>query len=77
MQNDEGKNVDLYIPRKCSWTNRLIAAKDHASVQINFGVADKSSGVWTRENKTFALAGYIRAKGEADAALNVLCKDLM
>ncbi len=34
MQNDEGNIVDLYIPRKCSATNRLITAKDHASVQI-------------------------------------------
>ena len=34
MQNDEGHIVDLYIPRKCSATNRLITAKDHASVQI-------------------------------------------
>ena len=34
MQNDEGRIVDLYIPRKCSATNRLITAKDHASVQI-------------------------------------------
>ena len=34
MQNDEGKIVYLYIPRKCSATNRLITAKDHASVQI-------------------------------------------
>ena len=35
MQNDEQKIVDLYIPRKCSATNRLIAAKDSASVQID------------------------------------------
>ena len=34
MQNDQGNIVDLYIPRKCSATNRLITAKDHASVQI-------------------------------------------
>jgi hypothetical protein len=34
MQNDNGVIVDLYIPRKCSATNRLITAKDHASVQI-------------------------------------------
>ena len=26
--------MDIYIPRKCSATNRLITAKDHASVQI-------------------------------------------
>jgi hypothetical protein len=37
MQNDSGEMVDLYIPRKCSATNRLIAAGDHASVQFNVG----------------------------------------
>ena len=34
MQNSEGKYVDLYIPRKCQATNRLIDCKDTASVQI-------------------------------------------
>ena len=28
MQNDEGKIIDLYLPRKCSATNKLISAKD-------------------------------------------------
>jgi len=37
MQNDAGEMVDLYIPRKCSATNRLIGAGDHASVQFNIG----------------------------------------
>ncbi len=35
MQNEENKIVDLYIPRKCSATNKLITAKDTASVQID------------------------------------------
>ena len=34
MQNDKNDIVDLYIPRKCSATNSLITAYDHASVQI-------------------------------------------
>ena len=71
MQNDEGKNVDLYIPRKCTATNRVIRAKDHASVQINIGHVD-ASGVYTSEYTTVAFAGYLRAKGEGDAALNRL-----
>ena len=28
MQNEEGRVVDLYLPRKCSATNRLIPAKE-------------------------------------------------
>lgn len=34
MQDEQQNIVDIYIPRKCSATNRLITAKDHASVQI-------------------------------------------
>ena len=34
MINEKGEIQDKYIPRKCSATNRLIVATDHASVQI-------------------------------------------
>ena len=40
MQNANNEIVDLYIPRKCSATNRLITSQDHSAVQIN--VADVS-----------------------------------
>ena len=59
MINAEGENVDLYIPRKCSWTNRLIEAKDHASVQINIGHLDQS-GVYNGKYTTVALSGFVR-----------------
>ena len=59
MINAEGENVDLYIPRKCSWTNRLIEAKDHASVQVNVGHLDQS-GVYNGQYTTFALSGFVR-----------------
>lgn len=71
MENDEGKRVDLYIPRKCSATNRLIAAKEHAAVQMNVGQID-TEGKYTSEFYTFHLAGMIRQKGESDACLNRL-----
>jgi small subunit ribosomal protein S21e len=46
LQNASGNTVDLYIPRKCSATNRLIQAKDHGSVQINIAHVD-SQGTYT------------------------------
>ena len=52
--------MDLYIPRKCAWTNRLIAAKDHASIQLNIGHLD-DSGVYTGQYTTLALSGFVRA----------------
>jgi len=68
---------DLYIPRKCSYTNRLIGAKDHASVQFNVCRVD-NNGVMIKDksqNISFAISGYIRAKAKSDAAVNVLATD--
>jgi len=69
---------ELYVPRKCSGTNQLINAKDHASVQINVALLD-SNGVYRSDFTTFAFSGFLRAKGESDATLNRLAceKNLM
>merc|ERR1712224_815440 len=75
MQNDEGRIVDLYLPRKCSATNRLIPAKEHGSVQLNVGQVNET-GRYTGEFYTFALAGFIRQRGESDACLNRLMHEL-
>ncbi|KAB7502993.1 40S ribosomal protein S21 [Armadillidium nasatum] len=61
MQNDSGDYVDLYVPRKCSASNRIIFAKDYASIQINIAEID-DSGRMTGHNKTYAICGEIRRK---------------
>ena len=71
MQNAEGTYVDLYIPRKCHATNRLIDCKDTASVQITLNtdgleVENKKED----KNLTMVISGFVRTKGNADAALN-------
>ncbi|CAL4935353.1 unnamed protein product [Urochloa decumbens] len=71
MENEEGKVVDLYVPRKCSATNRIITAKDHASVQINIGHVDEN-GLYDGHFTTFALSGFVRAQGDADSSLDRL-----
>jgi small subunit ribosomal protein S21e len=72
MQNEAGENVDLYIPRKCSWTNRLVRAKDHTSVQINVAQVDPMTGLATGSYTPYAIAGYVRFKSESDVALTTL-----
>ncbi|XP_009799100.1 small ribosomal subunit protein eS21y-like [Nicotiana sylvestris] len=67
MQNEEGQNVDLYIPRK--W---VITSKDHASVQLNVGHLDDKGLYILGSFTTFALCGFIRAQGDADSALDRL-----
>ena len=71
MQNQAGDYVDLYIPRKCEATNRLIDCKDSASVQITLNTdglnVDKKGD---QKNFTVILSGFVRSKGNSDAALN-------
>eukprot|EP00608_Synchroma_pusillum_P001526 CAMPEP_0198423864 /NCGR_PEP_ID=MMETSP1452-20131203/3427_1 /TAXON_ID=1181717 /ORGANISM="Synchroma pusillum, Strain CCMP3072" /LENGTH=83 /DNA_ID=CAMNT_0044144187 /DNA_START=57 /DNA_END=308 /DNA_ORIENTATION=+ len=74
MQNDAGQPVDLYIPRKCSWTSRLLAATDKGAVQINVGMVDPETGRYTKTFHTFALSGYIRHKAEGDMAMTELVR---
>ncbi|ORX37491.1 ribosomal protein S21e [Piromyces finnis] len=62
MQNDKGKLVDLYIPRK--WTT--------ASVQINIGDVDPETGVYTKTFTTFAFSGNVRSQGESNDSLDRL-----
>lgn len=57
MQNETGEFVDMYIPRKCSASNRIIAAKDHASIQINIADVDPTTGRMTGSNTTYAICG--------------------
>ena len=72
MQNANGDYVDLYIPRRCFETNRILDAKDYASVQITLSTA----GISQYENKkggdklTMIVSGFVRTKGNSDAALN-------
>lgn len=74
MQNETGDNVDLYIPRKCDWTNRLVSSKDHASVQLNVANVDPVTGVATGDTAAYCLAGYLRFKAEGDMALTELVR---
>ncbi|KAI4364663.1 hypothetical protein MLD38_020721 [Melastoma candidum] len=47
MQNEEGQNMDLYIPRKCSTTNRVITSKDHALFRAMLGTWDLMESIPT------------------------------
>ena len=76
MQDAEGTYVDLYIPRKCQATNRLLDSKDHASVQITLNTDGLNvEGKKDEKTITMVLSGFVRTKGNADAALNKFLKD--
>jgi len=65
--------VDLYVPRRCYATNKILDSKDHASVQISLSDAGLNRGE-KEKPLTLVLSGFVRAKGNSDAALNRFLK---
>ena len=57
-----------------SASNRIIAAKDHASIQLNIVDVDETTGRMTSTHKTYAICGGIRRMGESDDCINRLAK---
>lgn len=39
--NQESKLTDIYLPRKCDYTDKIITSKDYSSIQIS--IADVPS----------------------------------
>ncbi|KAN0061728.1 40S ribosomal protein S21 [Thecaphora frezii] len=74
MENDRGDLVDLYVPRKCAATGRIIEAKDHASVQIAVAEVDDNGRAIPGKSIVFPLGGFVRASAESDDSLNRLCQ---
>ncbi|KAI3388941.1 hypothetical protein SNEBB_006765 [Seison nebaliae] len=75
MQNENGETVELYIPRKCSATNRIINANDHASIQICFAKLDDQGKMIPNQVEVFGICGAIRRMGESDDCLNRLTRE--
>ncbi|CAL6044169.1 Ribosomal_protein S21 [Hexamita inflata] len=75
LHNAEGQCVDLYIPRKCSATNRLIGPQDHASIQIKIAELNEN-GVYDGKHATFAFCGALRHQGQIDAQLTALAQKM-
>ena len=57
-----------------SASNRIIHAKDHASIQINLVDVDESTGRMLDTVKTYAICGEIRRMGESDDCIARLAK---
>jgi len=68
------QHVDLYCPRKCSASNRIIHAKDHASIQLTLVDVNPQTGVMTDTSKVYAICGEIRRMGESDDCIARLAK---
>ena len=74
MKNDQGVNVDKYIPRKCGATSRIIGPRDHASIQLFVPEVNSDGTVNRNDGYRVAICGFIRDKGRSDYEIEKLLR---
>jgi len=67
--NLENKLTDLYLPRKCDYTDKLITPKDSASVQITICDLNEDGTINLGKSSVLNVCGFVRSQGESDTAI--------
>lgn len=67
--NDKSKVTDIYLPRKCDYTDRVITSKDFSSVQISICDLKADGTIDLGKSNIITISGYVRGTGQSDAAL--------
>jgi small subunit ribosomal protein S21e len=68
--NEKHKLTDIYLPRKCDYTDRVITSKDHSSVQLCICNIKSDGTIDLSTSNLITLCGYVRSTGQSDAALD-------
>ncbi len=68
--NDQNALTDIYLPRKCDYTDRTITSKDRSSVQLTLCNVNQDGTIDLGSSNIISLCGYVRSTGNSDAALD-------
>lgn len=74
FKNKHITSILIIFVNSSSASNRIIHAKDHASIQINLVDVDETTGRMLDTSKAYAICGEIRRMGEADDCISRLAK---
>jgi small subunit ribosomal protein S21e len=72
---DDGTCTDLYLPRKCMYSGKIIDSKDKSSVQLSLAPLSKGTVDLNGERHQVIIGGFVRGKGQGDYALEKVLKD--
>lgn len=73
--NDKHKCTDIFLPRKCDYTDRVITSKDYSSVQISICDVKEDGTIDLSKSNLVTLCGYVRGTGQSDTALDKVMRE--
>ena len=73
--NDKGEPTDIYLPRKCEYSDRIINSKDRSSVQITICELDTDGRIDLTKSHIIPISGVVRQRGQGDFALETVLRE--
>ena len=73
--NDKHNLTDIYLPRKCDYTDKMITAKDRSSIQLSVCDVNADGTINLAKSNIISLCGFVRGTGQSDIALEKVMKE--
>jgi small subunit ribosomal protein S21e len=73
--NQDSKVTDLYLPRKCDYTDRIITPKDNSSIQLNICEVNADGTINLNKSSIVTICGYVRSLGNSAAAIEKVLRE--
>ena len=73
--NDKHKLTDIYLPRKCDYTDRVTTSKDNSSVQMSICDVKEDGTIDLSKSNLVTICGYVRFTGQSDVALEKVMRE--
>ena len=73
--NEEHKLTDIYLPRKCEYSDRIITPTDKSSIHLNICEVNADGTIDLNKLHIIPISGFVRQKGNGDVALEAVLKE--
>ena len=71
---DDNKMQDMYLPRKCEYSDRIITPTDKSSIHLSICDVKADGTIDLNKSHIIPISGFVRQKGYGDSALEVVLR---
>ena len=73
--NEEKILTDIYLPRKCQYSDRIITPTDKSSIHLNICGVNADGTIDLNRVSIIPISGFVRQKGYGDVALESVLRE--
>ena len=73
--NETNVITDIYLPRKCEYSDRIITPTDKSSIHLSICEVKADGTIDLTKSHIIPISGFVRQKGYGDVALEAVLKE--